>query len=407
LEYRCSCPDYVKGSEDCIHVVADRIVREDLVIDGTVIPERETLALAERRPARKVIAWNGLSKKTTDRHAREAMFHRIPELIASLANRIEAGAPGGASSSRGRPTADSQRAAMLLHKACAGVSANEIRAPLQSFLDDDLLRRPTGRAPCANTISRWMNDRAVTTVLFAMLELMAQTARRRERAVIVDSTKLSQMRTAHSRGVFYLGDDRPQATWMKAHAIVGVETKMALGVLFSDSRRHDINYVIPLADQILRVFPARFLLGDKAYLSADVISELEARGIRAVIPLKKGWGKDPKSAFTQAAADLIKWYALSPAEVYEISRLRGLVEAYFSSLKRMADGYCWSRGRPRKEAADDEPVVAWQNEALCKILYANLRQTVILEHETGVVIDYHLAPDRVFPEPADPLISAA
>lgn len=69
----------------------------------------------------------------------------------------------------------------------------------------------------------------------------------------------------------------------------------------------------------------------------------------------------------------------------------------------MADGYCWSRGRPRQDGNQGEPCPAWVNELLCKFTYLNLRTTVTLEHETGVVIDY-LVPSRRFPAPDEPLL---
>jgi hypothetical protein len=71
----------------------------------------------------------------------------------------------------------------------------------------------------------------------------------------------------------------------------------------------------------------------------------------------------------------------------------------------MAQGFCCT-GRPRKGVPDGEPIVAWINEAPCKLIYMNLRTTVSLEHGTGVDIDY-LHPDRCFPGAADPLVAVA
>ena len=54
----------------------------------------------------------------------------------------------------------------------------------------------------------------------------------------------------------------------------------------------------------------------------------------------------------------------------------------------------------------DGPCTAWQNEALCKFIFMNLRTTNTLQEETGVEIDY-LLPGRCFPEPIEPLLRAA
>jgi hypothetical protein len=72
----------------------------------------------------------------------------------------------------------------------------------------------------------------------------------------------------------------------------------------------------------------------------------------------------------------------------------------------MADGFCWAKGRPRENDNPNEPCTAWKNEALCKLIYMNLRTTVTLEEETGYRVDY-LIPERRFPAPADPLIKRA
>ena len=70
-------------------------------------------------------------------------------------------------------------------------------------------------------------------------------------------------------------------------------------------------------------------------------------------------------------------------------------------LKRAADGYCWSRGRPHKDAGGrriengETPCTAWINEALCKVIYVNLRRTTEFEISTGYTVNY-LA-DTFFP----------
>ena len=53
----------------------------------------------------------------------------------------------------------------------------------------------------------------------------------------------------------------------------------------------------------------------------------------------------------------------------------------------------------------DEPCVAWINETLCKLVYMNLRTTVVYEAMTVTAIDY-AAPERCFPELAHPVLAA-
>ena len=244
-----------------------------------------------------------------------------------------------------------------------------------------------------------MNDATLTPVLMNWLHITTWPFVAREYAGIIDSTKMSQLETAHARLVDYGTDERPTAQWMKAHVIVGAETLIAMAVRFSKSTGHDINHILPLVDEAVPRFNLRLLLGDKAYLSEDVVGSLWERSIKAVIPVKKRWNIETKKRYYDPCKELVEWYDKRRRDFDEFFRFRSKIEAFFSNMKRMADGYCWSRGRPR----DGDVSVAWQNETLCKLIYMNLRTTVLLEVQTGVEIDYRVR-SRFFPPSEDPLI---
>jgi hypothetical protein len=79
---------------------------------------------------------------------------------------------------------------------------------------------------------------------------------------------------------------------MKVHTLAGVETLVVMAARFSGSRgtgTHDINFVIPLVEEALQTFRLEFLLGDKPYLSENVLGWLWQRSIKAVIPVKMRW----------------------------------------------------------------------------------------------------------------------
>jgi len=145
-------------------------------------------------------------------------------------------------------------------------------------------------------------------------------------------------------------------------------------------------------------FSLRYLLADKAYLSEDVLGMLWKNCVKAVIPVKSRWDAETKKAY-EPCRELADWYDNKPRLFDEFYRLRSKIEGLFSLVKRLADGYCWSRGRPRVGILS----TAWENETLCKLIYMNLRITVQLQEETGVEIDYQLR-SRFFPPPDEPLI---
>ncbi len=99
--------------------------------------------------------------------------------------------------------------------------------------------------------------------------MTAYAFHRREVGAIIDSSKVSQMRTAHHRGVAYQGDQRNGAEWMRCRVLVGVETMVVMAAAFGPNRglrkTHDSLYLEPLMLDALKTFKLHYLLGDKAY----------------------------------------------------------------------------------------------------------------------------------------------
>jgi hypothetical protein len=281
------------------------------------------------------------------------------------------------------------RALALVTKFAQGKSSDEMIAEYQRYLETGVLR--LRKVPHQNTLSRWVNDERLTPILRDALKTTAKVFRAMETAAIVDSTKMSQMPTAHSRYVEYGDDVRDEADWMKIHLLVGVETLVCMDVEFSGSigaGTHDINFLIPLVKRVINTFSLKYVLADKAYLSEMSVGKLWDMGIQAVIPIKKQWNGEKMKSYYAVFQDLITWYKDQPS-FHEVYRLRPKIESFNSLLKRVTDGYCWSRGRPRlnqdgaKIHNAKTPCVAWINETLCKLIYVNLRLIVRWELITG------------------------
>lgn len=414
VEYRCQCQDFAKhGAVECKHIFADRLRRKEVIVIGNVGNAREKVIKAQRRPARKRKTHDGRAIKTAQRDARVDMPERLPDLIVSLHAGFKRHSSGivipirpqlyrGGSHGTDRAT----KALALLYKICEGKSADAMQSVYKRLIRDGHLRLED--PPHQNTLTDWMNDERITPVLQEFLRLTSLPFRVREIGAIVDSSKVSQLRTAHARGVDYLGDERPDADWMKCHALVGVETMAVMAVRFSGSRgttTHDINFVQELVEEALHAFDLQYLLADKAYLSGPMLQWLWEKHLRAAIPLKKGWFREEGREYHEAVAALVKWYDSDNNRAFhEVYRLRPKIEALFSILKRTAGESCWSRGRhPNAAKNADAPCQAWINETLCKFIYLNLRHTVLLELETGYKIDY-VNPSRHFPVPDQPLL---
>ena len=417
IVYQCGCnrEDFKKhGRTDCKHIFAERVRRGETVVLSAPHKPPEKNTRATRRPARARFAADGRTIRSAHRSARRKMPTRLPELVASLKFAVDLGPTFEATPRQqryrgGRRGADlPSRAAAIVAKVACGVSASEMMSEYDRMIDDGILL--LRRAPAENTLSDWINDERLTPVLRELLRLSAYPFRRREIGAIIDSSKVSQLMTAHYKEVEYNNHDkRPNADWMKAHTLVGVETLAVMAVEFSGvygEGTHDSNFMMPLVSSAIETFPLEFLLADKAYLSENTPQWLGDRGIKAVIPLKKNWFREGGAAYKTPLLELIEWYTQnSNRDFHEVYRLRPKIECLFSIVKRMFDGYCWSRGRKRKILNANEPCTAWINELLCKFIATNLRLTILLEEETGVSIDYRVT-SRCFPAPDVPLLKS-
>jgi len=406
IEYRCRCSDFQKnGRNDCQHIFAERLRRGEVVVAGTVPAKRLKWADASRRPTRERFAADGRSIRSIQRAARASIPERVPELLTDLIQSMSNRNPDGTT-----PTKDQRlaviRAATLALKIASGKSNDAMQPIYKRLIADGVL--PLKKVPSQNTLSRWMNDPALTPILEYMTLRIARPFRAVERAAIVDSSKISQMRSAHSRFVEYGNDERENADWMKLHAIIGAETLICLAAEFSGTNSgngqypvHDVNFIMPLVEKTRGVFNLKYLLADKAYFSETVIGGLKKMGMQAVIPVKKRIDGKNMKVYYEEVQQLVEWFDKRHASFHEIYRLRVKVESFFSMLKSVTSGFCWSRGRPRKDATGQvvdnslQPCTAWKNESLCKIIYVNLRITVVHELMAGYHMSYHS--DAFFP----------
>jgi hypothetical protein len=233
-EYRCQCGDFVKnGRIDCLHIFAEKLRREEVAIAGAIRNRRKYAATSNRRPAHKVKAADGRSGRSARRTARAKMFDEAHRLIDSLvrATLIEEESEQPVRPRRGGQRAHTvHRAAALLHKIVEGRSADDMISRYARLIRGGTLRLK--RSPHQNTISAWMNDVDVTSTLAAWLPRTSVPFRRCERGAIIDSTKQSQIETAHARFVEYGGDVREGAEWMKVHTLAGVETLVVMAARF-------------------------------------------------------------------------------------------------------------------------------------------------------------------------------
>ena len=391
VSYSCACPEYLKNMRSgCKHTFCEKLRRKEATTFGDP-PTREPRRSAQRRAPVKRLGRNGKSERSNQRATRVEMPTRVPDLIDSLRaledRRLQEederlGVSRLGRKRGGQKTTESTRAATLLLKVSNGVSANAMVDRYRTYIDRGvlLLKEP----PSQNTLTNWMSDAALEVVLRRMFLETVYLFRAMESVGIMDSTKLSNGETVRSLGVEYQRVERPCARWLKCHVIVGLESSAILAYEFSASTAHDSLYYKNLVNSAAEVFPLKYILADKAYLSEEIVGwSYKVHRIKAVIPIKKKWDAETKSKeYYEICRQLVDWHDNDRKRFDEIYRFRVKVEAVFSVLKRMFHGYNWSKGRRNKPFGGAEFSQAWRNETLCKLIAYNLRCAVTQENQT-------------------------
>lgn len=390
--YECACPDFLKNLRSgCKHTFCEKLRRKEATTFGSP-PQRAPRLNAQRRAPVKRLGRNGKAERTNQRTARVEMPTRVPELIEALRSLEERRERDDddrygvtklrdkrQQKKRGRQTTpDATRAQTILLKVSAGKSADAMKREFKGYHNDGVYR--LSESPHQNSLTNWMNDENLEPVLHRMFLETVALFRAMETVGIMDSTKFSNAETIRSRGVEYQGDDRPCARWVKCHVVCGLESSAILAYEFSSPHVHDSLYYKTLVNQMMGTFSLRYMLADKAYLSEEILGWSHERGIKAVIPIKREWRKATKKKHYDVCVEQIDWFDNQRKSFDEIYRFRVKVEAAFSVMKRMFDGYCWSRGRAKK---GKELSQAWRNETLCKLIAYNLQRVVQQEEDTS------------------------
>lgn len=405
VEYACSCRDFKKNLRSgCKHTFCERLVRGEATTFGDP-PARQPRLSAARRSPRKRVGSNGLSTRSNQRRARRQMPVRVPEMLNAMRIAADRRARDEGDicdrdkvvhlrSRGGQMTAGTTRATALILKVSNGLSSDEMYERYRGYIERGVL--PLSNPPHPNTISAWMNDGNLEPLLMRLFHETTLVYRAQETVGIADSTKLSDEETTTYRGMQYRGDDRPDARWMKCHALSGLESNAILAFEFSDEAAHDSLYYEKLVSTAMKTFSLKYVLADRAYLSERILGwSKEQFGIEAIIPIKKKWDADTKSRYHEVCRDAVDRYDNRRKQFDEMYRFRAKIEAVFSVIKRMFYGYVWSKGRAN-EGAHDGLCQAWRNETICKIIAYNLRCAVIQEIDKGIETNF-LMQDRFFP----------
>ena len=210
--------------------------------------------------------------------------------------------------------------------------------------------------PHYNSISNFFLDEATTPLLERLIVESATPLCEIEDEFAIDATGFSTSVYDPWYDHRY-GRERRKQRWLKAHATVGVRTKIVTSLIVTESKVHDGQMLVPSLERTAENFTIKDVMADKAYLSRENVAQIAKMGARPVIKMKE----NSRGHGHRAWQRLWAFFHLNREDFLNVYHQRSNVESVFSAVKRKLD----VRVRSKHE-------VAMRNEILAKFLMYNL-----------------------------------
>ena len=165
------------------------------------------------------------------------------------------------------------------------------------------------------------------------------------------------------------GKPMKRATWLKAHAMVGTTTQIITSVKVTASDGADCPQLPELVESTKQRFAMDQVSADRAYLSNENLTAIEAAGASPFVPFKVNSQQDGSPAWRKMHAAFV----LREEEFLAAYSKRSSVESTFSSLKRKFG-----------PSVKSKTFTAQVNKILCKVLCHNLACLAMAMQKLGI-----------------------
>ncbi|OLE54056.1 MAG: hypothetical protein AUG51_10140 [Acidobacteria bacterium 13_1_20CM_3_53_8] len=356
-EQTCTCPDFESRRRPCKHIHAVYAHLHPTQI--TQIPE------LPRKPTYKQ-AWHEYNKAQTNEKA------KFQELLYELCRGIES-LPKKPGAGRTRLPLGEMIFAVVF-KVYSLISGRRFISDLK----ETQRRGYISRCPHFNSIFNYLELEEMTDCLTSLISQSSLPLKAIEQDFAVDSSGFSTGIATRWFKTKY--SDEPEEIsmmgWLKAHIMCGVKTNIVTSVEISDGYSNDILYFKPLVEATSQNFKLREVSADKAYLSAENLRQVAAKGAESYIPFKINSNAHHYNDKSGVWYRLWHYYSYNNNEFMMHYHKRSNVETTFSMIKAKFG-----------ERLRSKTATAQKNEILCKVLCHNLCCLVQSMYELGVEID--------------------
>lgn len=349
----CSCPDFETVGGTCKHQWALRYFRHEIEMpDGTTVVT-EGAVLRRITYKQDWPAYNAAQCEEQE---------RVQTLLGGLCDGIVQ--PKHVRGRRPVPLRDAIFCATM--KVYGTMSGRRSTTDIRACEADGLV----GHAPSYNSLFRTVERPDLMPLLKTLVEESATPLRAIETSFAADGTGFATNTYARWYDEKY-GEEKKCQRWVKLHAMIGTVTNVVTAAEVTEGHVNDCPMFVPLLNATAaKGFDVREVSADKAYLSNENLTAIEAIGAAPYIPFKIN--STPTGA-SEAWRRLYHVFSLNRDDFLRHYHKRSNVEATFSSIKRKFGGSV----RSKLPAAQ-------MNEVLLKCLCHNLSMVTHAIHELGI-----------------------
>lgn len=165
--------------------------------------------------------------------------------------------------------------------------------------------------------------------------------------------------------------------WLKAHIVCGQKTNVISSATITEGKANDCPQFAPLMTATHKAgFEIGTAIADKAYLSRDNLSLIDAFGGTPLIPFKSNTTGKPRGK-NHIWRKMFNYFQLNQEEFMQRYHARNNVETTFHMIKMKLG-----------DSLKSKNFVAQKNELLCKIVAHNIMVLIAEVYELGIVPEF-------------------
>jgi transposase len=359
----CTCMDFELRRTHCKHIYAvEYTIERERSVTQTTDGQTTTTTVTETVKVTKRVTYKqDWPAYNTAQTQEKALFLKLlHELCACIVEPIQ---------EKGRPR--------LLYKDMLFAAAFKVYSTMSSrrFATDLRDAQEKGyitKAAHFNSVLRYLDNPALTSVLHEMIKASSLPLKALETSFAVDSSGFSTCQYVRWFDEKY-GREKSQHQWIKVHLMTGVKTHIVTSVEITGGSVNDSPMLPELVEDTAKRFDVDEVSADKGYSSLENHDAIAKVGATPFISFKSNATGGVGGLFEK----MYHFYQYKRDEFLAHYHQRSNVESTFNMVKAKFDSRLRSKGDKAQE-----------NEALCKILCHNLCVLIQSIFEFGIVATF-------------------